>query len=216
MSKENLKNLSVEQLQAKISENKNGLELLAKGGVSLPAVVKDLSDEIEAAQKELAGRQGEIFAKSVEPGVVKSVQKDFKGKSIESPITLQLTIFKDETTGEVTAKVEPIKRATRSASTGESTGSGNRGGVRMGARVETADGKIFEGSSASEVLKELKKAGVVKQEVGESDSAVRVLDGLQKRGQLKSFERVEIAKPEPKDEQSTEEAAQVENGTPAV
>ncbi len=207
MSKENLKNLSVEQLQAKISENKNGLELLAKGGVSLPAVVKDLSDEIDAAEKELAGRQGEIFAKSVEPGVVKSVQKDFKGKSIESPITLQLTIFKDETTGEVTAKVEPIKRATRSASTGESTGGGNRGGARMGAKVVTADDKVFEGDSASAVLKAMKEAGVVKQEVGESDSAVRVLDSMVKRGQLKSFDRIELAKPEPKAE---------ETATPAV
>lgn len=209
MSKENLKNLSVEQLQAKISENKNGLDILAKGGVSLPAVVKDLTDEIEAAEKELAGRQGEIFAKSVEPGVIKSVQKDFKGKTIESPITLQLTIFKDETTGEVTAKVEPIKRATRSASAGESTGGGNRGGARMGAKVVTADGKTFEGNSASEVLKALKEAGVVKQEVGESDSAVRVLDSMVKRGQLTSFERVELAKPEAKAE---EKAAEV---TPA-
>ena len=207
MSKENLKNLSVEQLQAKISENKNGLDILAKGGVSLPAVVKDLTDEIEAAEKELAGRQGEIFAKSVEPGVIKSVQKDFKGKTIESPITLQLTIFKDETTGEVTAKVEPIKRATRSASTGESTGGGNRGGARMGAKVVTADGKTFEGNSASEVLKALKEAGVVKQEVGESDSAVRVLDSMVKRGQLTSFERIELAKPEAKAE---------EKATPAV
>jgi len=202
MSKENLKNLSVEQLQAKISENKNGLELLAKGGVSLPAVVKDLSDEIDAAEKELAGRQGEIFAKSVEPGVVKSVQKDFKGKSIESPITLQLTIFKDETTGDVTAKVEPIKRATRSASTGESTGGGNRGGARMGAKVVTADDKVFKGDSASAVLKAMKEAGVVKQEVGESDSAVRVLDSMVKRGQLKSFDRIELAKPEPKAEET--------------
>jgi len=209
MSKENLKNLSVEQLQAKISENKNGLDILAKGGVSLPAVVKDLTDEIEAAEKELAGRQGEIFAKSVEPGVIKSVQKDFKGKTIESPITLQLTIFKDETTGEVTAKVEPIKRATRSASTGESTGGGNRGGARMGAKVVTADGKTFEGNSASEVLKALKEAGVVKQEVGESDSAVRVLDSMVKRGQLTSFDRIELAKPETKAE---EKAAEV---TPA-
>jgi len=207
MSKENLKNLSVEQLQAKISENKNGLDILAKGGVSLPAVVKDLTDEIEAAEKELAGRQGEIFAKSVEPGVIKSVQKDFKGKTIESPITLQLTIFKDETTGEVTAKVEPIKRATRSASTGESTGGGNRGGARMGAKVVTADGKTFEGNSASEVLKALKEAGVVKQEVGESDSAVRVLDSMVKRGQLTSFDRIELAKPEPKaDETATSTA----------
>ena len=202
MSKENLKNLSVEQLQAKISENKNGLDILAKGGVSLPAVVKDLTDEIEAAEKELAGRQGEIFAKSVEPGVIKSVQKDFKGKTIESPITLQLTIFKDETTGEVTAKVEPIKRATRSASTGESTGGGNRGGARMGAKVVTADGKTFEGNSASEVLKALKEAGVVKQEVGESDSAVRVLDSMVKRGQLTSFERIELTKPEAKAEET--------------
>jgi len=204
MSKENLKNLSVEQLQAKISENKNGLDILAKGGVSLPAVVKDLTDEIEAAEKELAGRQGEIFAKSVEPGVIKSVQKDFKGKTIESPITLQLTIFKDETTGEVTAKVEPIKRATRSASTGESTGGGNRGGARMGAKVVTADGKTFEGNSASEVLKALKEAGVVKQEVGESDSAVRVLDSMVKRGQLTSFDRIELAKPETKAEEAAE------------
>lgn len=205
MSKENLKNLSVEQLQAKISENKNGLDILAKGGVSLPAVVKDLTDEIEAAEKELAGRQGEIFAKSVEPGVIKSVQKDFKGKTIESPITLQLTIFKDETTGEVTAKVEPIKRATRSASTGESTGGGNRGGARMGAKVVTADGKTFEGNSASEVLKALKEAGVVKQEVGESDSAVRVLDSMVKRGQLTSFDRIELAKPEAKAEETAAE-----------
>lgn len=205
MSKENLKNLTVEQLQAKISENKNGLEILAKGGVSLPAVVKDLTDEIEAAEKELAGRQGEIFAKSVEPGVIKSVQKDFKGKSIESPITLQLTIFKDETTGEVTAKVEPIKRATRSASTGESTGGGgNRGGVRMGAKVVTADGVTFEGDSAAAVLKALKEANVVKQEVGESDSAVRVLDSMLKRGQLKSFERIELAKAEVKVDEKTE------------
>lgn len=213
MSKENLKNLSVEQLQAKISENKNGLDILAKGGVSLPAVVKDLTDEIEAAEKELAGRQGEIFAKSVEPGVIKSVQKDFKGKTIESPITLQLTIFKDETTGEVTAKVEPIKRATRSASTGESTGGGNRGGARMGAKVVTADGKTFEGNSASEVLKALKEAGVVKQEVGESDSAVRVLDSMVKRGQLTSFERVELAKPEAKAEEKATPAVDV---APAV
>lgn len=205
MSKENLKNLSVEQLQAKISENKNGLDILAKGGVSLPAVVKDLTDEIEAAEKELAGRQGEIFAKSVEPGVIKSVQKDFKGKTIESPITLQLTIFKDETTGEVTAKVEPIKRATRSASTGESTGGGNRGGARMGAKVVTADGKTFEGNSAAEVLKALKEAGVVKQEVGESDSAVRVLDSMVKRGQLTSFDRIELAKPEAKAEETAAE-----------
>lgn len=205
MSKENLKNLSVEQLQAKISENKNGLDILAKGGVSLPAVVKDLTDEIEAAEKELAGRQGEIFAKSVEPGVIKSVQKDFKGKTIESPITLQLTIFKDETTGEVTAKVEPIKRATRSASTGESTGGGNRGGARMGAKVVTADGKTFEGNSASEVLKALKEAGVVKQEVGESDSAVRVLDSMVKRGQLTSFDRIELTKPEAKAEETAAE-----------
>ena len=205
MSKENLKNLSVEQLQAKISENKNGLDILAKGGVSLPAVVKDLTDEIEAAEKELAGRQGEIFAKSVEPGVIKSVQKDFKGKTIESPITLQLTIFKDETTGEVTAKVEPIKRATRSASTGESTSGGNRGGARMGAKVVTADGKTFEGNSASEVLKALKEAGVVKQEVGESDSAVRVLDSMVKRGQLTSFDRIELTKPEAKAEETAAE-----------
>lgn len=207
MSKENLKNLSVEQLQAKISENKNGLDILAKGGVSLPAVVKDLTDEIEAAEKELAGRQGEIFAKSVEPGVIKSVQKDFKGKTIESPITLQLTIFKDETTGEVTAKVEPIKRATRSASTGESTGGGNRGGARMGAKVVTADGKTFEGNSASEVLKALKEAGVVKQEVGESDSAVRVLDSMVKRGQLTSFDRIELAKPETKVDETAADVA---------
>jgi len=203
MAKE-IKSLTIEQLVQKIQENKAGLESLKASGINLPEVVAQMEGIVEACEKELNGRQGEVFARSVSEPVKRVIESEFAGKTIPAEIRLELRIFTAED-GTITAETAPLRKArVASAGTSSASSGGSRGGSRKGAKVVTADGQEIIAESASAALKELKARKVIPQEMGESDSAVRVLNSLKGKQIISSWEQVEL----PKKEKATDEVAE--------
>lgn len=188
-----MKDLSVQELRARIEQNEKAIAYLESASIPVPP---SLTSDIAGFKAELAGRQSEIFGAQLEAALnanvialTQGVDASLEAVFVVDFVPASTATAEDGTVTETPAKfaVKATKRKVGSTTTTSSPKKSSKGGNV----IHRVNGVDY--TSAAAGLQGLKDAGILHPDTGNGNSAVRELEKQAKSNDAITYERIETS-----------------------
>ena len=184
---EELKRMSLEDLQKLYEENEEAILAFEKAGLGESIYYKMAIDEKKQIEHFLILKKEEDNNSSIANELNDNIYKIINDKKIpiyndeELIITIKVSKNEDDHLA-LKSEIKRRKKSQLQATT--------RSPRANGYLMILNDGTELSNSSAAELLRELKNRQIIPNHLGNRDSAVRVLEGLANKGVIRNFQKL--------------------------